>query len=375
VLEVNMSRPISVVCALLAIAACDTADGPIAPPTGLSADRFGRPDIVVHPGGSIQAAVAGAAPGSVIRIEPGTYREAVTVNTPRLALVGALDPRGAGVVIENPGGADNGITVNASAQGFALVNVTVRGFDENGIKLSSVDGFLLSQVTAVDDGEYGLYPVHSSNGVIERCRASGHDDTGIYVGQSHDVTIRQSVTFANVNGIEVENSKRVTAIANDTYDNVVGILVVLLPHLEDTVTSDVLLAGNRVHDNNHPNFAPAGDLASFVPTGSGILVVGADRTKVEGNTVSGNQFTGIAVGSTLLLGLLAGLPPDYFADIEPNPDHDAIEENVVTGNGTVPSPVPFLPAADLLWDGSGTGDCWSANTFVTSAPPDLPACQ
>ena len=370
-----MSRPISVVCALLAIAACDTAGGPIAPPTGLSADRFGRPDIVVHPGGSIQAAVAGAAPGSVIRIEPGTYREAVTVNTPRLALVGALDPRGAGVVIENPGGADNGITANASAQGFALVNVTVRGFDENGIKLSSVDGFLLSQVTAVDNGEYGLYPVHSSNGVIERCRASGHDDTGIYVGQSHDVTIRQSVTFANVNGIEVENSKRVTAIANDTYDNVVGILVVLLPHLEDTVTSDVLLAGNRVHDNNHPNFAPAGDLASFVPTGSGILVVGADRTKVEGNTVSGNQFTGIAVGSTLLLGLLAGLPPDYFADIEPNPDHDAIEENVVTGNGTVASPVPFLPAADLLWDGSGTGDCWSANTFVTSAPADLPACQ
>lgn len=370
-----MSRPISVVCALLAIAACDTADGPMAPPTGLSADRFGRPDIVVHPGGSIQAAVAGAAPGTVIGIEPGTYREAVTVNTPRLALVGALDPYGAGVVIENPGGADNGITVNASAQGFALVNVTVRGFDENGVKLSGVEGFLLSQITAVDDGEYGLYPVHSSNGVIERCRASGHDDTGIYVGQSHDVTVRQSVTFANVNGIEFENSTHVRAVGNDTYDNVVGILVVLLPQLEVKVASDVLLAGNRVHGNNHPNFAPAGDLAAFVPTGSGILVVGADRTTVEGNTVSGNQFTGIAVGSSLLLGLLAGLPPEYFADIEPNPDHDTIEENVVTGNGTVPSPVPFLPAADLLWDGSGTGDCWSANTFVTGAPPALPACQ
>jgi len=227
----------------------------------------------------------------------------------------------------------------------------------------------------VDDGEYGLYPVHSSNGVIERCRASGHDDTGIYVGQSHDVTVRQSVTFANVNGIEFENSTHVRAVGNDTYDNVVGILVVLLPQLEVKVASDVLLAGNRVHGNNHPNFAPAGDLAAFVPTGSGILVVGADRTTVEGNTVSGNQFTGIAVGSSLLLGLLAGLPPEYFADIEPNPDHDTIEENVVTGNGTVPSPVPFLPAADLLWDGSGTGDCWSANTFVTGAPPALPACQ
>src|SRR5712691_11710062 len=209
-----MYRQISVWCALLAIAACDSADGPIAPPTGLTADRFGRPDIIVHAGGSIQAAVAGAAPGTVICIEPGTYREAVTVDAPGIALVGAAGPHGAGVVIENPGGADSGITVNASAKGFALVNVTVRGFDENGVKLSGVDGFLLSQVTAVDDGVYGLYPLHSRNGVNERCRASGHDDTGIYVGQSHDVTIRQSVTFANVNGIEVENSKRVTAIGN-----------------------------------------------------------------------------------------------------------------------------------------------------------------
>src|SRR5205814_4051494 len=147
-----------------------------------------------------------------------------------------------------------------------------------------------------------------------------------------------------------------------------------LPGLDVKTTSDVLVAGNLVHDNNHPNFAPPGDLASFVPSGSGILIVGADRATVEGNAVSGNQFTGIAVGSTLLLGALAGLPPEAFADIEPNPDHARIVRNTVTGNGGA-SPIPFLPAVDLLWDGSGTGNCWRRNTFGTSAPATLPACS
>ena len=48
--------------------------------------------------------------------------------------------------------------------------------------------------------------------------------------------------------------------------------------------------------------------------------------------------------------------------------------NQVTGNGGA-SPIPFLPAVDLLWDGRGTRDCWQGNTFGTSAPAPLPACR
>ena len=358
---------------LLVAVACD-APGRIAAPLVPSADLSGRPGVIVHAGGSIQAAVDAAAPGTVIQIEPATYAEAIHVSVPGLALVGQRRQDGRGVVIENPGGEDNGIRVDPGSDRFVLLNVTVRGFADNGVLLSGVDGFLLAGVTAQDNGEYGLFPVHSSHGLIERCRASGHNDTGIYVGQSHDVTVRHSVAFANVNGIEFENSQRVQGVANETYDNVVGILVVVLPGLDVKTTNDVLVARNSVHDNNHPNFAPPGDLASFVPSGSGILIVGADRATVEGNTVSGNQFTGIAVGSTLLLGTLAGLPPEAFADIEPNPDHAVIRGNQAMGNGTA-SPIPFLPAVDLLWDGSGEGNCWGRNRFGSSVPDPLPACR
>ncbi len=353
----------------LALGACNVAERVSAP----SALRFGQPDIVVHTGGSIQGALDAAAPGAVIHIEPGTYAEALIVTQPGIKLIGLRNASG-GVVIDNPGDEEDGVMVTDAADGFALMDVTVRGFEENGVILTGVDGFLLSGITAENDGEYGLFPVHSSHGVIERCTASGHSDTGIYVGQSADVVVRHSVAFANVNGIEIENSSNVKVIANEAYDNVAGILLVLLPGLDVKVSSGVLVTGNRVHDNNRRNFAEPGEIEAAVPSGSGILVVGVDRALVEENTVTGNDFTGIAVGSTLLLGALAGLPPEAFADIEPNPDGARIRDNVAIGNGSAPS-IPFLPGVDLLWDGSGVGNCWAGNTFTSSAPGALPVCS
>lgn len=123
--------------------------------------------------------------------------------------------------------------------------------------------------------------------------------------------------------------------------------MVLLPGLEVKATSDVLVAKNRVHGNNHENFAPPGNLSSFVPSGSGILVVGADRARVSTAPSGATSSMGIAVASTLVLGRLAGLPPDAFADIEPNPDGVAIRQNRVSGNGGA-SPIPFLPGDRTL---------------------------
>jgi len=350
---------------IVTAAACQDAARLTSPPL---ADRVGRADAVVPAGGSIQSAIDAAAPGAVIQISAGTYHEALTIATPRITLVGL-----GAVVIENPGDAEDGISVADAGDGFTLANVTVRGFEENGVKLDHVDGFLLSNVRAENNGEYGLFPVFSSHGVIEHCSASGHSDTGIYVGQSDHVIMRDNVASANVNGLEIENSAHIVAEDNESFDNVAGILVVLLPGLDVKTSSDIRVRGNRVHDNNHPNFAAPGEIESFVPSGAGILVVGTDRTSVVDNVVTGNQFTGIAVGSTLLLGALAGLPPEAFADIEPNPDGARIAGNTVTGNGGE-SPIPFLPAVDLLWDGSGVGNCWHKNTFGTSVPDPLPAC-
>jgi len=338
-------------------------------------ERAGVPIITVLVGSSIQDAVNAAVPNSVIQIQAGTYNEAIVVNKAGIKLIGLLGANGQEVIIQNPGDEDDGIKVTDAGDGFELKNVTVQNFKENGVILIRVDGFTLSHVTAINNGEYGLYPVFSTNGNIDHCSATGHTDTGIYVGQSSNVIMEYNTVFANVNGLEIENCTNVTVEKNHCYDNVCGILSVLLPGLTIKTSTNITIIRNHVHDNNHINFAEPGGFESFVPVGSGILVVGTDNTIVKENKIRDNNFIGVATVSTLLLGLLAGLPPIAFADIEPNPDGAQIIGNDLFHNGSsAPAGLP-LPGVDLLWDGSGNNNCWKGNAFSSSYPGSLPSCN
>ena len=334
------------------------------------------PDIIVHAGGSIQGAVDAANSGDIIQIEAGTYHEAIVVNKPGIQLIGQTGSANERVIIENPGDEENGITVRSNGDGFVLKNVTIQNFEENGVFMIRADNFLLSHVDTKNNGEYGLFPLFCNGGLIEHCSATGHTDTGLYIGQSENITLEYNVAFANVNGLEIENCSNVTVSKNQSYDNVCGILVVLLPGLTTKTSTNILVSNNHVYGNNHINFAePGGGFESFVPSGSGILVVGVDNVTVKDNNISDNNFVGIATVSTLLLGAIAGLPPEAFADIEPNPDGTKIISNVLINNGAAPPVGIPLPGVDLLWDGSGANNCWSNNHFSTAYPSSLPVCN
>jgi hypothetical protein len=136
---------------------------------------------------------------------------------------------------------------------------------------------------------------------------------------------------------------------------------------------------NRVHENNLPNSSHEG-VEQLIPSGSGILVIGTDLTTVRQNLVTGNSFVGIGVANTTLLARLGGFP----IDVEPFPDHTRVIGNTALGNGGA-QPIPFLPpGVDLIWDGTGTDNCWSRNRFGASLDlnllggtptPVLPACR
>jgi parallel beta-helix repeat protein len=328
---------------------------------------------------TIQAAVDAASPGTDIVIFSGTYKEAVTVSTPNLRLAGAA---GATVVIANPGGAMNGITVagvnGAPLSGFALANVTVSGFDSDGVFLNGVTGFVLSQVMATNNVEYGLFPVLCANGQITHSSASGSNDTGIYVGQSANVDVQDNTVFDNVNGIEIENSTGVSATHNTVFGNTVGILADLLPGfpLPYEVSAHNTISDNTVFLNNRANTAPADDIAVLEPPGTGIALIGGEHTQVQGNNVYGNAFAGIAVlsGSDLLaLAQLAGIPlPSYPPGVDTDPEHTQIHDNVVLGNGFAPGMTGFPQPADLVWTGTGQHNHWNNNLFLTSSPSELP---
>jgi parallel beta-helix repeat protein len=343
--------------------------------TRAASSEHRSPDVIVHAGSSIQAAVTAADAGSIIQIEPGIYNEAIVVNKPGIQLIGSAD----GVIIQNPGDADNGITVNDAGDGFVLKNVTVRDFEENGVYLTHVDNFQLSHVTAIDNGEYGLFPVFCNGGIIDHCTASGHTDTGIYVGQSSNVEMDFNAAFGNVQGLEIENSTNVTASKNQCYDNSAGISVTFLPGLTSTTSLNITVSNNHVYNNNHENFSNQdGGFENFIPAGTGILVLAGTGITVKDNNVSGNNTVGIAVVSGFTLANLTGISA-FITAIDPIPHGYKIISNVLNNNGSAPAPIP-LPAVDLLWDGplwGGTAAnvCYANNIFSTSFPSPLPTCN
>jgi parallel beta-helix repeat protein len=331
----------------------------------------GHQTLHVHQGDSIQAAIDAARPGATILIDSGVYAQTVTVGKSDLRIIGLRGSGGEGVVIKNPGGQHTGILVNARGAGVELQNLTIDGFSENDIELLGVHGFEIDHVTATGNGSYGIFPLMCSDGLIEHARASGHKDTGIYVGESRQIEVKECTASGNVIGIEIENSHKVQAVHNAAFGNTTGMLVDLLPGLQITTCADNVLEKNDVHDNNHANFGEPGEIESFLPAGSGILIVGADRTTVRDNQVTGNRFFGVALASDEVLVLFGALPQQALQGIEPNPDGTRIVDNHVVGNGQS-SPIPGVPPSDLIWDGTGHHNVWIGNHFHTSFPNHLP---
>ena len=319
---------------------------------------------------TIQAAVDAANSGDTIRIPPGTYHENVLVTKDDITIEGS-----AGAILDGTGLTGSGITVrslNPSARinGFRLSGLRIQNYVRNGVILNRVDNYQIDHGEYVDNAAYGIFPIRSSHGLIEFNKVSGSDDTGIYIGQSSEAIIRNNhVTDCTV-GISVEVSSNMAIQDNRVMENTIGVLAALLPGLSVTETRNVEISRNLVMRNNRPNpVSDPGDILSQLPSGVGILIFGADQVTVTDNKIVDNKSAGVAV--VQVPPALAALDPR----IEPFPDQNRIRGNVALSNGSDPDPkiAPF-PPSDLLWDGSGNGNCWSDNIYKTSFPTPLPVC-
>lgn len=360
---------------------------------------------VVHPGDSIRAAISKAHRGDRIEVMPGVYKEgaagdlnALTITVDGIHLVGR-PARNRPVVLENAGTQGYGIWVspaNSAGPGpeadneqppcaldgsvihdFSIQGFTVRGFKQHGLHLACVDGFRIESNVAENNDVYGLFPIASRHGLMADNTVTGTTrDAGIYVGQSDDVLITGNRCEGNLIGLEVENSRHCTVIGNEISENTIGIFVDVLFGKVTTTQETTTVAFNNVHDNNRPNTSDPADITAALPPGIGILLLGADTTTVTRNEVEHNGFAGIAVSSLCLAFTLEGqaCPP---LNVDPNPDLNHVTRNHVEGNGTISTGNPNLDPlrGDLVWDGSGTGNCWRDNQFSTSVPALLPSCQ
>jgi parallel beta-helix repeat protein len=213
---------------------------------------------------------------------------------------------------------------------------------------------------------YGVYPVSCSDVTIERVTATGIADAAIYVGQSRDIVVRNSVAYANVTGIEIENSINALVENNHVYNNTGGILVFLLPNNPSKVARGCRVIGNRVIDNNHPNFGNPNSIVSRVPPGTGVMIMAADETEVTGNEIRGNDCYGVAVFS-----LEMAFPQGTIFDVGPIPERNRVYNNVYCDNGRNPAGAVVragIAGADLIWDLSGWSNTWDEPLATASTP-------
>jgi parallel beta-helix repeat protein len=357
--------------------------------------------IKVGPGDSIQAAVDLANSGDTVMIKPGTYHEtgqpcpsdpadtcAVVVNKDGINLVGQ-GSEATPVILENAGGQDRGIEVARDGVSGAtclgdpaqritkslIRGLTVNGFDDDGIFLLCVDDWRIERCSANDNLEYAIFPSHCGKGRVTKCTATGANDTGIYIGQSHDVRIDHNVATDNVSGFEIENSSNVRCDHNRAFGNTGGILSFTLPGLDVTTNSDNRIDHNEVTANNRPNTClDPDDAVCDVPVGTGILLLAVDRNDVAHNRVQDNDSYGIAVADFCVGN---GLPPGCTGGaIDETPDDNVIRHNKVHGSGGNPDPdLNPVFAVDLAWDTTGSGNCWKKNKNDTEFPSPLPTCQ
>ncbi|WP_406096595.1 right-handed parallel beta-helix repeat-containing protein [Kitasatospora purpeofusca] len=341
--------------------------------TGCSASGSGSGD-AAHPAGTVvrvpedfptvQRAVDVARDGDTVLIGPGTYRESVRVTRSNLVLRGT--DRSA-VVLDGGLKLANGITV--TGPGSVVENLTVHHYLANGVlftgvtdeklqqrgaggsaydpldtaRFPPVQGFRATGVTAYNNGLYGIYAFDARGGVIEDSYASGHADSGIYVGQCKpcDTLVRGNTVERNAVGVELTNaSDGLSILGNRVAGNRVGVTVNSNDLEALAPQHGAVIAGNVVVDNNAADTPQQAD-GGF---GIGIGIGGGTANRVERNLVRGNRAAGVIVTDP------AGHPASG----------NRVEGNQVDGNG-----------ADLVLASADPGNCFTGNRPGTQSPDGL----
>ena len=238
-------------------------------------------------------------------------------------------------------GADGLLITNS--EDIIVSDLTIADTQGDGLKFRESNGIVIRNVGTIwsgepstDNGAYGIYPVLSSNILIEDCYAYGASDSGIYVGQSDKAIVRNSTAEGNVAGIEIENTTNADVYGNTVTDNAAGILVFDLPGLSQS-GAKTRIFDNTVTNNLRENFAPGGSIVAEAPAGTGILVLSTNKVEIFNNKLQENNVAGTAVASYAALVKLGLAPQPTDPDYNPFPGNIYIHDNSYSSSANYPT--------------------------------------
>ncbi|HKJ25281.1 MAG TPA: SO2930 family diheme c-type cytochrome [Myxococcota bacterium] len=282
--------------------------------------------------------------------QPGTVLE---FGAGRFAFTAGLSVSASHVIVRGAGMGATELDFSASdaAEGLLLTgdhivvhDLAVLDPPGDGVKAVGVDGFTAKRVRVEwsnfadpNNGPYGIYPVLSSNVLVEGCHVRGAEDAAIYVGQSNNALVQYNYVDGNVAGIEIENTIHADVRFNVATENAAGILVFDLTGLSQAGHS-TRVHHNYVFDNNGANFGHG--FLALVPSGSGLLIVSTDDVEIFENEIHDNASLGVGVISYELSFL--PFPASFDAWPETINVHDNhLSNNGYGPNGTVAQVVAF----------------------------------
>lgn len=349
----NITRALAAISLALLISACSErvatpeAGIPSLPPPLPAEGDFGA---------TLQGALIAAKPGDTIVMPQGTF----ALSDPLSLDVDGVTLRGAGqdkTVLDfaQQSGAGEGLLV--TSDDVTLMDFTVRDTKGDGIKSKGADRITYRYLTVEWSGEpdetngaYGIYPVESTDVLVENVTVRGASDAGIYVGQSRNIIVRNSIAEFNVAGIEIENSTSADVYGNIARNNTGGILIFDLPDLPVMGGNSTRIYANQILANNTRNFAPAGNIVAGVPSGTGVIIMANRNVHVFDNTFDANRSAQVLI--------TAYTQPFTDEDYNPLPRDIVLRDNRYSGGGTDPqgdlAPIAAAIGGSLppvVWDG------------------------
>ena len=312
----------------------------------------------------LQEALILANPGDIIQLTTGIYNfeDSLSLDVDGVTIQGNGHENTILNFSDQKSGAQ-GLMVTSNK--VLLKNFAVLDAKGDAIKVKGSDGISFINVRTEwsggpksSNGAYGLYPVESKNVLIDGCIAIGASDAGIYVGQSENIVVRNSIAKFNVAGIEIENSYYADVYDNLAEDNTGGILVFDLPGLPQQGGHDVRVFNNSIVHNNTDNFAPEGNIVGEVPRGTGIIIMANSNVEIFSNRIDDHETVGIAVVS-----YINDDDSDDFTDsgYYPHPKSVQIHNNEISRSGSNPDLDKDIASIlyeisdgdmpDIFWDG------------------------
>jgi len=306
-----------------------------------------------------------AKPGDVIEIPAGrhAFDRSLTLRVNGVTIRGAGMDKTILSFKDQKAGAE-GLLVNAGD--FTLENLAIEDTKGDGLKINEGENIVIRGVRVewtggpkTTNGAYGIYPVQTTNTLIEDSVAIGASDAGIYVGQSKNVVVRRNRAERNVAGIEIENTIGADVYENTATQNTGGILVFNMPNLPQPGHTTRVYK-NKVFENNTDNFAAKGAAVASVPAGSGVVINSNDQVEIFDNDIADNQTANVIVSSYFSTGYMT--EKGVAKAFDPYPEEIAIHGNRFKGGGDRPDGLDLkalkvamfglngrLP--DVLWDG------------------------